>query len=212
MPSLLPFFEHHPNRVRNAPRFGIRLASSQPDSFCGKFPLHFCESPTDRFEMTRRTTYPTASQVRCRSRRPILLMHRQSTMNGYCNLHQKLHSKGLGGLLNESCNGCSRDNFPITGSEKKVQGVRSLIVALRIVLEKPLGGPNRAKLRSRQKVIARFTFPGGPSVHRKCVHSAHVHENGFSRPPGDFMYTPPFSRPYRGFHDFQIFHVHAWKA
>ena len=48
-------------------------------------------------------------------------------------------------------------------------------------------------------------FPGGPSVHRKCAHSAHVHENGFSRPPGDFTYTPPFSRPYRGFHDFHVF-------
>ena len=47
--------------------------------------------------------------------------------------------------------------------------------------------------------------PGGPSVHRKCAHSAHVHENGFSRPPGDFTYTPPFSRPYRGFHDFHVF-------
>ena len=133
MPSLLPFFEHHPNRARNAPRFRIRLESSQPDSFCGKLPLHSCESPTDRFEMTRRTTYPTASQVRCRSRRPILLMHRQSAMNGYCNLHQKLHS----GLLNESCNGCSRHNFPITGSEKKVQGLRSLILALRKCLKGP---------------------------------------------------------------------------
>ena len=48
-------------------------------------------------------------------------------------------------------------------------------------------------------------IPGGPSVHRKCAHSAHVHENGFSRPPGDFTYTPPFSRPYRGFHDFHVF-------
>ena len=52
--------------------------------------------------------------------------------------------------------------------------------------------------------IATFD-PGGPSVHRKCAHSAHVHENGFSRPPGDFTYTPPFSRPYRGFHDFHVF-------
>ena len=51
----------------------------------------------------------------------------------------------------------------------------------------------------------RGSLPGGPSVHRKCVHSAHVHENGFSRPPGDFTYTPPFSRPYRGFHDFHVF-------
>ena len=54
--------------------------------------------------------------------------------------------------------------------------------------------------------------PGGPSVHRKCVHSAHVHENGFSRPPGDFTYTPPFSRPYRGFHDFHVFftYIHGF--
>ena len=50
-----------------------------------------------------------------------------------------------------------------------------------------------------------FQFPGGPSVHRKRVHRAHVHENGFLRPQGAFTYTPPFSRPYRGFHDFHVF-------
>ena len=43
-------------------------------------------------------------------------------------------------------------------------------------------------------------FPGEPSVHRKCVHTAHVHENAFSRPHTTFAYTPPFSRPHRPFH------------
>ena len=61
--------------------------------------------------------------------------------------------------------------------------------------------------RRTPKTVVKCKFsvcsvPGGPSVHRKCAHSAHVHENGFSRPPGDFTYTPPFSRPYRGFHVF----------
>ena len=37
------------------------------------------------------------------------------------------------------------------------------------------------------------------------AYTEHVHENGFSRPQGAFTYTPPFSRPYRGFHDFHRF-------